>query len=132
MLPWSADFAGRLTEHTVHSVHLADNPLGEKHLDPKWIARLGQSGKDCFEAIRTMDAEALGASMNECMVCWEKLLPHTVKHHTLKVDLKAILRVYQRNYPGAMYSGCGGGYLFVISKEPVPGAFKVNIHLTSQ
>src|SRR5512133_365436 len=24
------------------------NPLEEKHLDPQWIRRLGQSGKDCF------------------------------------------------------------------------------------
>ena len=28
------------------------NPIGEKHLNPKWVARLGQTGKDCFEAIR--------------------------------------------------------------------------------
>ncbi len=25
-----------------------------------------------------------------------------------------------------MYSGCGGGYLIVVSEKPVPGAFKVN------
>ena len=56
------------------------NPLGEKNLDPKWIARLGQTGKDCFEAIRRMDVDALGASLNDCMKCWETLLPHTVRH----------------------------------------------------
>jgi len=103
------------------------NPLGKKNLDPKWIARLGQTGKDCFDAIRRMDATALGGSFNDCMVCWEKILPHTVSHPTLRVDLKAILRTYQRNYPGAMYSGCGGGYLMVISNHLVPGAFKVNV-----
>jgi hypothetical protein len=106
------------------------NPLGEKHLDPKVIQRLGQTGKDCFDAIRRMDADALGASMNDCMVCWEKLLPHVVRHPALKVDLKAILRVYQRECSGAMYSGCGGGYLFVISKRPVPGAFQVTIRVS--
>jgi hypothetical protein len=105
------------------------NPLGEKHLDPKWIARLGQTGEDCFNAIRGRDLSALGASMNACMVCWEKLLPHTVRHPAIKVDLKAILRVYQRRYAGAMYSGCGGGYLFIVSNEPVPGAFQVAIRV---
>jgi len=75
------------------------NPLGEKHLAPKWIARLGQTGKDCFNAIRQMDIEALGASMNDCMVCWEKLLPHIVRHPAIKLDLKAILRAYQQRYP---------------------------------
>jgi len=103
------------------------NPLGKKNLDPKWIARLGQTGKDCFDAIRCRNTAALGASFNACMVCWEKILPHTVSHPTLRVDLKSILRAYQRSYPGAMYSGCGGGYLFVVSNEPVLGAFKVNV-----
>ncbi|MGA2866511.1 MAG: hypothetical protein ABSF95_18715 [Verrucomicrobiota bacterium] len=103
------------------------NPLGEQHLAPKWIARLGQTGKDCFEAIRKMDVAALGASLNHCMVCWEKLLPHTVRHPVIQVDLKGILRAYQRHYPGAMYSGCGGGYLLIVSREPVPGAFRVTI-----
>jgi hypothetical protein len=28
-----------------------------------------------------------------------------------------------------MYSGCGGGYLFVASDEPVPGAFRVNVRI---
>jgi hypothetical protein len=103
------------------------SPLAKKNLDPKWIARLGQSGKDCFNAIRRMNLNALGQSLNECMACWETLLPHVVAHPRLRVDLKTLLRAYQSRYPGAMYSGCGGGYLLVASNQPVPGAFKVNI-----
>jgi hypothetical protein len=108
------------------------NPLGRKNLDPQWIARLGRSGWTCFEAIRRTDVTALGAAMNECMKCWAKILPDTVRHPALTVDLAGLLRAYQRQYPGAMYSGCGGGYLFVVSTEPVPGAFKVNIRLASK
>ncbi|MBC8096138.1 MAG: hypothetical protein H7Y43_10025, partial [Akkermansiaceae bacterium] len=108
---------------------LGYNPLGEKNLDPKWIARLGQSGKDCFDSIRRMDLDGLGASLNETMLCWEKLLPQVVRHPLIKFDLKGMLKVYQRNFPGAMFSGCGGGYLFVISKDPVPGAFKVTVRI---
>jgi hypothetical protein len=103
------------------------NPLGEKHLKPQWVARLGRTGKDCFEAIRRKDTEALGASMNECMKCWEKVLPNTVRHPLLALDLKALLKAYQRDYPGVMYSGCGGGYLLVVSEQPVPGGFTVSI-----
>jgi hypothetical protein len=102
-------------------------PLGRKRLEPKWVARLGRTGKECFEAIRLRDLAALGASLNECMVCWEELLPHTVRHPTLQVDLPALLRSYQLRYPGAMYSGCGGGYLVVASKEAVPGAFRLRV-----
>jgi hypothetical protein len=103
--------------------------LGEKHLDGEWVRRLGQSGKACYEAILARDAHALGVSMNECMKCWEALLPQTVRHPAITVDLPAILRHYQSKYAGAMYSGCGGGYLYVVSERAVPGSFPINIRL---
>lgn len=105
------------------------NPLGIKNLDREWIGRLGQSGRQCFDAILGRDVIALGRSMNECMECWEAILPHVVHHPTLTTDLMGILRHYQSKYPGAMYSGCGGGYLFVVSETPVPDAFQVKIRL---
>jgi hypothetical protein len=105
------------------------NPLGEKRLDPQWIGRLGQSGNECYAAIVERDLHGLGAAMNECMRCWEAILPHTVRHPTLTVDLPALLACYQARYAGAMYSGCGGGYLYVVSEEPVPGAFRVQVRL---
>jgi len=64
------------------------------------------------------------------MACWEKLLPHTVRHPSIKMDLVALLRYYQAQYPGAMYSGCGGGYLTVVSSKPVPGSFRVHVRIT--
>ena len=103
------------------------SPLGVKNLDPAWVDKLGQTGRDCYQAILARDMDGLGASMNRCMACWEALLPGTVRHPTLKVDLCALLKHYQRQYPGAMYSGCGGGYLYVISNKPVPGAFHVQV-----
>ena len=105
------------------------SPLGIKKLEPKWVAMLGQSGKDCYHAIVKMDAKALGASLNLNMKCWETLLPQVVRHPLLRVELMPILKAYQRQYPGAMYSGCGGGYLIVVSEKPVPGAFKVNVRI---
>jgi hypothetical protein len=106
------------------------NPLGEKNLDPKWIARLGQSGGDCYDAIVNRDARALGAALNLNMKCWETLLPLVVRHPLLRLDLLPLLKAYQRQYLGAMYSGCGGGYLMVVSEEPVPGAFQVNVRVS--
>ncbi|MGH7980295.1 MAG: hypothetical protein ACREE6_13050 [Limisphaerales bacterium] len=103
------------------------SPLGVKNLEPKWIERLGQTGRDCYDAITQMNLKALGASLNATMECWEKLLPNVIRHPTIKLDLKAWLAAYQERYAGAMYSGCGGGYLIVVSDEPVPGSIKVNI-----
>ncbi len=108
------------------------SPLGIKNLKPEWVAKLGKSGRDCYNAILKMDARKLGASLNLNMACWEKLLPHVVRHPLIRVDLMGLLKAYQREYPGAMYSGCGGGYLIVVSEKPVPGAFKVKILVASK
>jgi hypothetical protein len=108
------------------------SPLGIKNLDPKWVARLGRSGQDCYEAIVNMDAKALGASFNLNMKCWETLLPHVVRHPLLRLDLRPLLKAYQQQYLGAMYSGCGGGYLMVASNEPVPGAFQVHVRMAQK
>ena len=107
----------------------AYSPLGEKNLHPEWVQRLGQSGKECFDAILAKDVESLGASLNECMRCWEALLPHTVRHPAITVDLLRILRYYQAGSAGAMYSGCGGGYLYVATEDMVPGSFHVKVRL---
>jgi hypothetical protein len=67
--------------------------------------------------------------MNACMECWETILPHTVRHPTIGIDLPGLLRYYQSRSAGAMYSGCGGGYLYVVSEEPVPGGFRVKVRI---
>jgi hypothetical protein len=105
------------------------NPLGRKNFSPEWIARLGQSGKDCYEAIINKNLEVLGAAFNECMLCWHNILPDIVEHPILKIDLLALLEYYQSRYSGAMYSGCGGGYLYVASSEPVPGSFRIKVRI---
>lgn len=108
------------------------NPLGVKNLDREWIRRLGQSGKDCYDAITACDLPGLGAAMNECMRCWEAILPHTVRHPTITVDLMGLLAYYQSRFAGAMYSGCGGGYLYVAAREAVPGGFQVQIRVAGE
>ena len=105
------------------------SPLGVRNLDPAWIAQLGRTGKDCFDAILSTDIRRLGAAMNHCMRCWEAILPHTVQHPSIHLDLKAILGWFQSRYPGAMYSGCGGGYMIVASEDPVPGSLRVRVRL---
>ena len=122
----------RWLESVLHILPVAPRPagytpLGKKNFDPKWVARLGRSGADCFDAICRMNVTALGSSLNECMKCWAAILPGTVRHHTLKTDLVSFLKFYQAQYPGAMYSGCGGGYLLVVSERPVPGSFQARI-----
>jgi hypothetical protein len=108
------------------------SPLAEQHLEPKWVARLGQAGEDCYRAIVSRDIARLGDALNLNMKCWETLLPHTVRHPLIKIDLAGLLKAYQQHYPGAMYSGCGGGYLIVVSEKPVPGSFQVRVRVADK
>jgi len=55
--------------------------------------------------------------------------PNTVRHATIHLDLMGILGYYQDRYAGAMYSGCGGGYIYVVSEEAVPGGFQVKVRI---
>lgn len=105
------------------------SPLGIKNLQPEWVARLGHAGRDCYDAIVRMDLQALGASLNCNMACWETLLPHVVRHPLIRTDLMALLGAYQQQYAGAMFSGCGGGYLIVVSETRVPGAFNITVRV---
>ena len=104
-------------------------PLGVQNLTPGWIARLGASGRACFDAIVARDLAALGESLNECSRAWAALLPNVFEHPTISVDLRGLLASYTARYPGAMYSGCGGGYLVVASEDEVPGSFGVSVRL---
>ena len=124
----------RWVERVIHVLPVAPrpegySPLGVKNLSVESVQKLGQTGKDCYDAILACDVKALGKSMNDCMDCGETIMPHIVHHPTIKTDLVGIMRYYQSKYPGAMYSGCGGGYLFISSEKPVPGTFTVQVRI---
>jgi len=99
------------------------DPLIIQNLKSEWIARLGRTGHDCYTAILQHNAHALGAALTATMQCWQVLLPGNFEHPCLTMDLLPLLHHYQQNFYGAAYSSCGGGYLYVVSEQPVPGAF---------
>ena len=76
-------------------------PLAVQNLDPAWIARLGRSGRVLLGGDPGPDAAALGESMNECMRCWEALLPQVVRPPSSPVDLAGLLRLL----PGTLSRG---------------------------
>ena len=119
-------------ERVIHLVPVGErppgyDPRGKKHLDPVWIARLSASGRACYDAIVAMDLHALGESLNECSRAWGAILPQIYEHSAIKADLRGLLAAYVAEYPGAMYSGCGGGYVIVASEEPPAGSARVSV-----
>lgn len=103
------------------------NPLEIKQLEASWVRRLGRSGRDCWNAILSRDLSALATSFNETMEAWAALLPGTLRHRSLDCDLEGIYAAYRDEYGGALYSGCGGGYLFVPTEREVPGSFSIRV-----
>ena len=106
------------------------SPLGVRRLEPAWIARLAGSGRACFDAISAMDVTALGGSLNETSRAWDAVAaPESAEHPAIPTDLRGILGAYATEYPGAMYSGCGGGYVVVASEEPPAGSATIRVRL---
>ena len=121
-------------ERVIHLVPLGPrpdgyNPLGIKHLEPAWVARLGDSGRACYDAIVAMDLAALGESLSETARAWRALLPQVYEHPALKSDLWGLLEGYMSEYAGAMQSGCGGGYIIVVSDRPPAGSARITVRV---
>jgi cytidyltransferase-like protein len=99
------------------------DPLKEMHLEKDLIKVLGEAGDMCWESILRKDINGLGKSLSETLISWKKILPLTVPDDIMKeMETK-----YFSNYPGAITSGCGGGYVIVVSEKEVPGAIKIKV-----
>jgi cytidyltransferase-like protein len=99
------------------------DPLKVMHLDKPLIKELGESGERCWQSILKKDADGLGNSMKETFLSWKKILPLTVPDWIMnEMESKYFL-----NYPGAITSGSGGGYVIVVSEKEVDGAIKIRV-----
>jgi hypothetical protein len=124
----------RWLESVVHLVPVGPRPEGydplvRKNLDPAWVKRLGASGAACYEAIMAMDLIALGESLNETARAWRAILPAVYDHPALTGDLWSLVEGYMSAYPGAMQSGCGGGYIIVVSSQPPAGSSRISVRV---
>ena len=99
------------------------NPLKEMHLEKQFVKELGEAGDMCWDSILRKDAAGLGKSMTATYMVWRKMLPFTVPEDILE----NLEKNYFPRYYGAITSGSGGGYIFVVSDKPVEGAIKIKI-----
>lgn len=99
------------------------NPILVKNLTVDLVKRLGQSGRQCYEAILKKDVQLLGISMKETFLVWREMLPHTVPDWVMN-EMQAH---FLPKYSGAITSGSGGGYVVIPSETPVEGAIKIRI-----
>ena len=99
------------------------DPLKEMHLEKHFIRDLGEAGDRCWESILKKDIAGFGKALSDTLISWKKILPLTVPDEIMK-EMESI---YFSNYPGAITSGCGGGYVIVVSEKEVPGEIKIKV-----
>ena len=61
--------------------------------------------------------------MKQTFLSWKKMLPFTVPDWVSE----EMETNWFPNYPGAITSGSGGGYVIVASEAEIPGAMKIKI-----
>lgn len=99
------------------------DPLKEMNLKKAFIKELGESGELCWQSVIRKDIKGLGKALTDTLLLWKKILPLTVPDWLMKeLETK-----YLSNYPGAVASGAGGGYVIVASEDEVEGAVNVRI-----
>jgi cytidyltransferase-like protein len=99
------------------------NPLKIKNLKKSFISELGEAGNLCWESILKKDIIGLGKSMTDTFLSWKKILPLTVPDWVMK----EMEDKYFPNYPGALTSGSGGGYVMVVSDTDVKGSVSIKV-----
>jgi cytidyltransferase-like protein len=99
------------------------DPLKIMHLEKPLVRELGEAGDLCWTAIQKKDAGLLGKALTDTFLSWKKILPLTVPEWVMKeMETK-----YLPNYPGAITSGSGGGYVIVVSEKEIEGAIKIKV-----
>jgi len=99
------------------------DPLKEMHLEKHLIKVLGEAGNLCWESILKKDVNGLGKGLTDTFLSWRNILPLTVPDW-VKDEMET---KYFPNYPGAITSGSGGGYIIVASEKEIEGAIKIKV-----
>jgi cytidyltransferase-like protein len=112
----------------LHLIPLEPRPIGydpiqNKNLKKEFVKELGDAGEQCWQSINKKDVVGLGSSMTKSFLSWKKMLPNVVPDYVMK-EMETI---YFPNYPGAITSGSGGGYVVVASEKEITGAIKIKI-----
>jgi cytidyltransferase-like protein len=99
------------------------DPLQDRRVTAEGVQMLAESAECCWSGIRERNVVRLGRSLTMNLEAWKRILPCAVPEEQEK-KLKAYVR-----YPGAIFSGSGGGYIILASEEEVPDAVRIKIRI---
>lgn len=113
--------------------HLHLIPLGPRHADFDVLSgkkitavrtrALASAANHCWKAILKRDAEKFGQSVRDSFEAQVSLFPKMANQ-----KVWAMIRQYAGKSLGWKLSGAGGGgYLVLVSQQPIPGSIKIKI-----
>jgi len=97
------------------------DPLVTKNVTPAVVQRLAAASNQAWDAVVNQDAVGLGLALSSTMECWAEMLPETVPQGS-----REWVAPY-KDALGCLFSGAGGGFLLVVSEEPVKDGFSVQV-----
>lgn len=87
------------------------------------VRNLTTAAVNCFEAIKQKDLKKMGRYMVDSFLAQISLFPSTIND-----DIRRIIESYRSQILGWKLSGAGGGgYLIMVSENPVENAFKIKV-----
>jgi galactokinase/mevalonate kinase-like predicted kinase len=97
--------------------------LKGRKITPAGARALAAAADACWTAMAKMDLPAFGRAMRASFDAQVRLFPRM-----LNQPVRAMLRQYEKSALGWKLSGAGGGgYLVLVSAQPVPGAIPLKI-----
>ena len=101
------------------------------------VKALSNAAELAWQSILKMDSSALGKALTDTMHAWEAMLPYTVDPWGPLCGNDEAKGLQLRNFwsefvagggkgaQGCLFTGAGGGFLMVISENPIDGAMKI-------
>ena len=98
------------------------------------VKKLAEASERAWQGICSRDSTMLGSGLSATMAAWADMLPYTVDPYLGEDPEKSKqLKEFWTRFDiphtkGCLFSGAGGGLLFVINDSPVEGGVKIQIN----
>lgn len=130
---WPYSIESDCSEETLNYVqeHLYLMPLkprlsgydvfANKNVNPESVKKLASSAEVCWKAIKYRDTRAWGEATSRCLDAQLEMFPSMATDELMEMRKK-----YEKQIYGCKLTGAGGGgYLIMVSDEPVEHALKI-------